>query len=193
MCWPSLGPRDDEILFQARTVLAGLKTLAPLADFRVGDGRPASPEKPFQGDAEAQLRRCHAALARAPPWLHALAPLAEETLALLAAPPARTLAQASAGVVAARADGVVPGPSDADVAGPSQQRSGSADTAAAAAAVCEHCFAPREMRGLMRCARCKAVRYCSRACQEAAWSAHKAACKRVAAQKAGEAAAGMAE
>ena len=45
--------------------------------------------------------------------------------------------------------------------------------ATAATPTCPHCGGP----GALRCAGCRAVHYCSRACQKAAWPGHKAHCK----------------
>jgi len=46
--------------------------------------------------------------------------------------------------------------------------------APAASTACAHCTEP-DARD--RCAGCRAVVYCGRACQKAAWPAHKAVCK----------------
>ena len=44
---------------------------------------------------------------------------------------------------------------------------------------CAHCYtATRTGRELKRCARCKAVSFCSRHCQKAAWPLHKRECKK---------------
>jgi hypothetical protein len=51
--------------------------------------------------------------------------------------------------------------------------------AAAARAVCAACGAAKASGGakLRRCAGCRAVRYCSAACQKAHWREHRAACE----------------
>jgi len=45
---------------------------------------------------------------------------------------------------------------------------------AAASTDCAHCTEPDAPN---RCAGCRAVSYCGRACQKAAWPAHKVQCK----------------
>lgn len=39
--------------------------------------------------------------------------------------------------------------------------------------ICDHCMIAE---GKARCGKCKAIRYCSRACQDAAWALHKTVC-----------------
>ena len=56
-----------------------------------------------------------------------------------------------------------------------------AAAAAAAAPPCVHCGGP----GALRCAGCRAVHYCSRACQKAAWPGHKAHCKHMLSERYG--------
>ena len=51
-----------------------------------------------------------------------------------------------------------------------------ATTAAAAGGACAHCAAGGAASDLLRCARCRAVAYCSRKCQRAHWKAHKPLC-----------------
>ncbi|KIM78398.1 hypothetical protein PILCRDRAFT_824604 [Piloderma croceum F 1598] len=45
---------------------------------------------------------------------------------------------------------------------------------------CSHCIAEVGREKLSACSRCKRARYCSKACQRAAWESHKPNCKSVA-------------
>ena len=79
---------------------------------------------------------------------------------------------ASATAAASILDG---GPPSAPATAPAASPAGSAPTAATAAArTCGHCRAPGAPD---RCTGCRAVFYCGRACQKAAWSAHKVMCR----------------
>lgn len=42
---------------------------------------------------------------------------------------------------------------------------------------CDHCA--REVAGMLTCGRCRAVHYCDRTCQRAAWRSHRKACEAV--------------
>jgi len=49
---------------------------------------------------------------------------------------------------------------------------------------CDHCGQPENPAShLMPCGACNAVRYCSVACQHAAWDAHEPECSRLKAEK----------